>query len=102
MRALKARGGVSTVDELKEAVSHALSHDGPHFIWARIEPPEPRRRRCVTMNWRTSTASFAISKRPKGSISYAYRCLRATNLNSPRISMAPSLPLSLFAQMIAG
>jgi thiamine pyrophosphate-dependent acetolactate synthase large subunit-like protein len=28
---------VSTVDDLKEAVSQALSHDGPHFIWARIE-----------------------------------------------------------------
>lgn len=27
----------STVDELKEAVSHALRHEGPHFIWARIE-----------------------------------------------------------------
>ena len=26
-----------TVDELKRAVSDALSHDGPHFIWARIE-----------------------------------------------------------------
>jgi thiamine pyrophosphate-dependent acetolactate synthase large subunit-like protein len=28
---------VAAVDELKEAVSNALSHDGPHFIWARIE-----------------------------------------------------------------
>jgi sulfopyruvate decarboxylase subunit beta len=28
---------VSTVDELKAAVSHALSHDGPHFICAEIE-----------------------------------------------------------------
>jgi thiamine pyrophosphate-dependent acetolactate synthase large subunit-like protein len=27
----------ATVDELREAVRHALSHDGPHFIWARIE-----------------------------------------------------------------
>jgi thiamine pyrophosphate-dependent acetolactate synthase large subunit-like protein len=28
---------VSAVDELKEAVTNALSHDGPHFIWARID-----------------------------------------------------------------
>jgi thiamine pyrophosphate-dependent acetolactate synthase large subunit-like protein len=28
---------VSNVDQLKDAVSHALSHDGPHFICARIE-----------------------------------------------------------------
>ena len=34
---IQSSRGVSTVDELKEAVSHALSHDGPHFIWARIE-----------------------------------------------------------------
>jgi hypothetical protein len=34
--ALRSRG-VSTVDELKESVSHALSHDGPHFIRAQIE-----------------------------------------------------------------
>ena len=34
---IKSSRRVSTVDELKEAVSHALSHDGPHFIWARIE-----------------------------------------------------------------
>jgi thiamine pyrophosphate-dependent acetolactate synthase large subunit-like protein len=27
----------ATVEELKTAVQHALSHDGPHFIWARIE-----------------------------------------------------------------
>jgi sulfopyruvate decarboxylase subunit beta len=27
----------TTVDELKNAVEHALRHDGPHFIWARIE-----------------------------------------------------------------
>ena len=27
----------ATLDELKDAVSHALSHDGPHFICARIE-----------------------------------------------------------------
>jgi thiamine pyrophosphate-dependent acetolactate synthase large subunit-like protein len=34
---IKSSRSVSTVDELKEAISHALSHDGPHFIWARIE-----------------------------------------------------------------
>jgi sulfopyruvate decarboxylase subunit beta len=28
---------VATIDELKEAVSYALSHDGPHFICASIE-----------------------------------------------------------------
>ena len=28
---------VATVDELKEAVSYALNHDGPHFICASIE-----------------------------------------------------------------
>ena len=28
----------ATVEELQEAVRHALSHDGPHFIWAQIEP----------------------------------------------------------------
>lgn len=27
----------STVEELKQAVRNALSHDGPHFIWAQIE-----------------------------------------------------------------
>ncbi len=27
----------STVEELKQAVTHSLAHDGPHFIWARIE-----------------------------------------------------------------
>ena len=27
-----------TVHELLEAVRFALEHDGPHFIWARIEP----------------------------------------------------------------
>src|SRR5678815_3164135 len=58
------------------------------------KPREPRRRRCVTMNWRTSTASSAISKRPKGSTSYAYRCPPVTSLNSPRCSMAPILALS--------
>ena len=34
---IKSSCSVATVDELKRAVSHALSHDGPHFIWARIE-----------------------------------------------------------------
>jgi sulfopyruvate decarboxylase subunit beta len=34
---IQSSRAVSTVDELKAAVSHALSHDGPHFIWARIE-----------------------------------------------------------------
>lgn len=29
---------VNTVKELVEAVRHALEHDGPHFIWACIEP----------------------------------------------------------------
>lgn len=28
---------VATVQDLKQAVDYALSHDGPHFIWARIE-----------------------------------------------------------------
>lgn len=28
---------VSTVEDLKEAVSYALGHDGPHFIWVTIE-----------------------------------------------------------------
>ena len=34
---IQSSRAVSTVDDLKEAVSQALSHDGPHFIWARIE-----------------------------------------------------------------
>lgn len=34
---IQSARAVSTVDELKEAVGHALSQDGPHFIWARIE-----------------------------------------------------------------
>ena len=34
---IQSARAASTVDELREAVSHALSHDGPHFIWARIE-----------------------------------------------------------------
>lgn len=29
---------VATVEDLKEAIRHALDHEGPHFIWARIEP----------------------------------------------------------------
>jgi len=38
---------VTTVEELKDAVRHALQHDGPHFIWVGIEagrtkvPPLP-------------------------------------------------------------
>ncbi|MBI2358805.1 MAG: sulfopyruvate decarboxylase subunit beta [Deltaproteobacteria bacterium] len=28
---------VSTMEDLKEAVSYALTHDGPHFIWVMIE-----------------------------------------------------------------
>lgn len=28
---------VSTIEDLTEAVGYALSHDGPHFIWATIE-----------------------------------------------------------------
>ena len=28
----------ATVQELVEAVRHAIGHDGPHFIWAQIEP----------------------------------------------------------------
>jgi len=34
---IKSSRSATTVDELKDAVSHALSHDGPHFIWAKIE-----------------------------------------------------------------
>ena len=34
---IQSSRSVSTVDELKEAVSHALSHEGPHFICANIE-----------------------------------------------------------------
>jgi thiamine pyrophosphate-dependent acetolactate synthase large subunit-like protein len=34
---IKSSRAVSAVNELKGAVSDALSHDGPHFIWARIE-----------------------------------------------------------------
>jgi thiamine pyrophosphate-dependent acetolactate synthase large subunit-like protein len=34
---IKSSRAVSAIADLQEAVSHALSHDGPHFIWARIE-----------------------------------------------------------------
>jgi thiamine pyrophosphate-dependent acetolactate synthase large subunit-like protein len=34
---IQSSRAVAVVDDLKEAVSTALSHDGPHFIWARIE-----------------------------------------------------------------
>ena len=33
---IKSSHTAATVDELKQAVTHALGHDGPHFIWARI------------------------------------------------------------------
>ena len=29
---------VESVEDVVQAVRHALSNDGPHFIWARIEP----------------------------------------------------------------
>lgn len=29
---------VSTVKDLTQAVTYALSHDGPHFLWVTIEP----------------------------------------------------------------
>jgi thiamine pyrophosphate-dependent acetolactate synthase large subunit-like protein len=35
---IQSSQGVETVHELVEAVRFALEHDGPHFIWARIEP----------------------------------------------------------------
>jgi len=34
---IKSSRAVNTVDELKEAIRHALNNDGPHFICARIE-----------------------------------------------------------------
>jgi sulfopyruvate decarboxylase subunit beta len=34
---IQSSSAAASVDELKQAVIHALSHDGPHFIWARIE-----------------------------------------------------------------
>jgi len=45
--AIKSTRAATTVEELVEAVRHALDHDGPHFIWARIDagraevPPLP-------------------------------------------------------------
>ena len=35
---IQSSRSVETVDELIEAVRYALDCDGPHFIWARIEP----------------------------------------------------------------
>ncbi len=35
---IQSSRSVSTVDEIKEAVSYALGNDGPHFICAHIEP----------------------------------------------------------------
>lgn len=35
---IQSSRSVETVKELVEAVRHALDGDGPHFIWARIEP----------------------------------------------------------------
>ena len=34
---IKSARAANTVEELKEAVAHALSNDGPHFISANIE-----------------------------------------------------------------
>ena len=34
---IKSSHTAAAVDELKQAVTHALGHDGPHFIWAHIE-----------------------------------------------------------------
>lgn len=34
---IQSARSAATVEELQEAVRHALSHDGPHFIWAQIE-----------------------------------------------------------------
>jgi thiamine pyrophosphate-dependent acetolactate synthase large subunit-like protein len=34
---IQSARSATTVEELQEAVRHALSHDGPHFIWAQIE-----------------------------------------------------------------
>jgi len=44
---IESSRGVATVAEMQEAVRDALSQDGPHFIWARIdagraEAPPPR------------------------------------------------------------
>jgi thiamine pyrophosphate-dependent acetolactate synthase large subunit-like protein len=35
---IQSSRSAETLQELAEAVRHALDHDGPHFIWARIEP----------------------------------------------------------------
>jgi thiamine pyrophosphate-dependent acetolactate synthase large subunit-like protein len=35
---IQSSRSVEIVQELVEAVRHALDQDGPHFIWARIEP----------------------------------------------------------------
>ena len=35
---IKSSRSANSVEELKEAVAHALNHDGPHFICANIEP----------------------------------------------------------------
>jgi sulfopyruvate decarboxylase subunit beta len=35
---IQSSRAAETVHEVVEAVRHALAHDGPHFIWARIEP----------------------------------------------------------------
>ena len=35
---IQSSRSVEMAKELVEAVRHALDHDGPHFIWARIEP----------------------------------------------------------------
>lgn len=35
---IQSSRSASTVEELKEALNYALSHEGPHFIWVRIEP----------------------------------------------------------------
>ena len=35
---IQSSRSVSTLDEIKEAVSYALANDGPHFICAHIEP----------------------------------------------------------------
>ncbi len=34
---IESAHAATTLEELKAAVQHALVHDGPHFIWARIE-----------------------------------------------------------------
>jgi sulfopyruvate decarboxylase subunit beta len=35
---IQSSRSAETVQEIIEAVRRALDHDGPHFIWARIEP----------------------------------------------------------------